>query len=97
MNKHTPGPWKWDEGFGAIVAGDGPDMLVTPMWRRETTAWGDETNEANARLIAASPDLLEACKAALLQQSIHTACLGCDESLVAILRAAIAKAEGGAK
>lgn len=32
-NQHTPGPWKWDESWGAIVV-DRPDMqkLICPMW-----------------------------------------------------------------
>jgi len=64
MGTHTPGPWKWDESYGAIVAGEGPNMLVTPIWK-SSPAWGYSENIANARLIAAAPDLLAACKAAI--------------------------------
>lgn len=67
--QHTPGPWKWDESWGAIVV-DRPDMqrLICPMWTGcDRARMGrDVVDEdlANARLIAAAPDLLEACKIA---------------------------------
>ncbi len=48
--KHTPGPWHWDsEGLGSkdvLVFGKGYPFEMT--------------SEANKRLIAAAPDLLEA-------------------------------------
>ena len=50
MSKHTPGPWKADEGM-IVVAGH----CVATYHSRD--ACGEET-EANARLIAAAPDLL---------------------------------------
>ena len=55
MNKHTPGPWEavsdhdWHSGWKFGVAG------VVPVNHTIT--------EANARLIAAAPDLLEALEA----------------------------------
>ena len=55
--KGTPGPWMFHERpqgeyhYGYTI-GDGPTSIVS-------TAWG----EANARLIAAAPDLLEALQA----------------------------------
>ena len=74
MRKHTPGPWKL-EPYDSCLAGDdfqwggiwaGPVMLdginygqppYTPI-KPETL----ERMEADARLIAAAPDLLEALK-----------------------------------
>ena len=61
--KHTPGPWTqgtttegkscvWLAGHVEPQEGMGPDA-----------AWIDCNSEANARLIAAAPDLLEACLA----------------------------------
>ncbi len=64
MTKHTPGPW--------VVRGQGTPLLCVtdhdsayivdrftlPSFRP------DEEREANARLIAAAPDLLVACKMA---------------------------------
>ncbi|HGH4619155.1 TPA: hypothetical protein ACJIWO_000198 [Enterobacter cloacae] len=53
--KHTPGPWYWDsEGLGSkdvLVFGKGYPFEMT--------------SEANKRLIAAAPDLLEALQACL--------------------------------
>jgi len=70
--KHTPGPWDWVEdrangGFSGLVGPDGLEVLF-PNTRNEGdtgAAWFEDfPSEANARLIAASPDLLEALKAA---------------------------------
>ncbi|MDE2107323.1 MAG: hypothetical protein KGL39_59555 [Patescibacteria group bacterium] len=89
-SKHTPGPWKVD-GAGqllpfAIFGGPGS---LTPV--------AEADDKANARLIAAAPDLLKAAKLALsgtreLEQedAVHPVV----KRFRAALRAAIAKAEG---
>lgn len=83
--KHTPGPWRGDceiIGNSRVVA---------------TTAWCSgfkEEDEANARLIAAAPDLLAALKritAGLSDAEDLRALIKGDE--VKQARAAIAKAE----
>lgn len=51
---HTPGPW-WNSGRGAIRFGQN-------VWIETTISWRNK--EANARLIAAAPDLLAALKLA---------------------------------
>ena len=65
--QHTPGPWKIDgvrplpgclQGAFAIRAGTRPRLALIPRSRSAT-----ETDQANARLIAAAPDLLAALKA----------------------------------
>ena len=53
MSKHTPGPWKVERRSVLIP--------IAPYEWAE--AYGG--TEANARLIAAAPELLEACKVAL--------------------------------
>jgi hypothetical protein len=53
--KHTPGPWRVD------IA----DTVKGPNGERVADAWiheAIEVSEANARLIAAAPDLLAACE-----------------------------------
>lgn len=98
--QHTPGPWRWDESWGAIVV-DRPDMqrLICPMWTGcDRACMGrDVVDEdlANARLIAAAPDLLEALKSCLpdLAHYVSKHGPGPDKRLDAA-RAAIAKAEG---
>ncbi len=96
MSTHTPGPWKvfWAEGkrhmFIGIGAMDG-EGVTDPHFN----LWGgtEEQAAANARLIAAAPDLLAACRwaeSALAPFSKDPA----EKSGIALLRAAIAKATG---
>jgi hypothetical protein len=59
MTKHTLGPWK-ARNNSAITAGD---MTLARVYWSEGRS--DAENTANASLIAASPDLLEACKEAM--------------------------------
>jgi hypothetical protein len=55
MNAHTPGPWAYEydnDDFGERFRLDGPQLSWG--WNRE----GREQAEADARLIAAAPELL---------------------------------------
>lgn len=56
MSKHTPGPWYVDSDGDVYVPARG--LLATDFYMAQPT------NIADAYLIAAAPDLLEACKAA---------------------------------
>jgi len=88
MSKHTPGPWsvQYETDIAAREDGVGP-VDVAHVYMR--TAPG--RTEANARLLAAAPELLEALK---------SMCEGfkplkdADFPALAKARAAIAKAEG---
>lgn len=60
--KHTPGPWKID-GNQVKWIDHGKWHCVASVNNKLLTQGG---NEANARLIAASPELLEACKKSYL-------------------------------
>ncbi len=101
--KHTPGPWHTP----AI------DMIVCPMGHVATTCYLDKymegSRKANARLIAAAPDLLAALDAAmeivgfveagekLLQGREHTVRCKFEKGHAIkagnVIRAAIAKAD----
>jgi hypothetical protein len=71
MSKHTPGPWEW---FGPnLLCGDerqSEDILKSaddgkPYGHHSALIehhWDADVAKANARLIAAAPDLLEALK-----------------------------------
>lgn len=97
MSKHTLGPWKTDRNnchAGQIATVH--HCLNNDWVEIWSPDWPDsyETQEANATLISAAPDLLDACKSAL-------ACLGdvfgknkIDVGAINTLRAAIAKATG---
>ena len=101
---HTPGPWAWD-GEGRIDALQfrkvSPHLVDGKPYMEGLVALpyscgGHATHEANARLIAAAPELLEAVERALR----HAQNIGIDSegsSYVSTLRTAIAKARGGAK
>jgi hypothetical protein len=95
MSKHTPGPWTAEE------AGRSGCWISTPVHPftivdsiddecRHGAITGPNA-DANARLIAAAPDLLAALKLAV-QQNDHDMQMTGDE--LRICRAAIAKAEG---
>ena len=55
--KHTPGPWETKDGQ-EVMAESGMRLIA------QCHAGHREERGANARLIAAAPDLLEACKKA---------------------------------
>ena len=84
-HKHTPGPWhlEADEKLSAISCGKGEEyksiaFLTLP------------NHQANARLIASAPELLEALKMALVWLDYE------GKYDVLAIRAAIAKATGEA-
>jgi hypothetical protein len=55
MSKHTPGPWRAEQGAHA--------WFISPVGQGyAVAATGSLGSEADARLIAASPDLLAALK-----------------------------------
>jgi hypothetical protein len=91
MNKHTPGPWKahFEEAYYVT----GPDRGRVAMMLNLKGAHGlggrrtGEESAANARLIAAAPELLGALQKAVARQGFSN-----DELRDA--RAAITKAKG---
>jgi len=69
--KHTPGPWHYigeEDGDFCVFAGDdfiiniGDSPIIEILNRPNMDLVAFDTTQANARLIAAAPDLLEACK-----------------------------------
>ena len=102
--EHTPGPWE--------ISGGTNSKRSLFVWRKEepgfiephgiATVHGELAEvKANARLIAAAPDLLEACRG-LLMDTRHRhkyhgpmKCDRCEAYQAA--RAALAKAEGGVR
>ena len=101
--KHTPGPWEvsWDkygkesEIHGKSELNDGPICIIP---HDDVTESGAEEQLANARLIAAAPELLEALKAlienvgsCICYDQSEGECLAKAWKMAAV---AIAKAEG---
>lgn len=89
MSKHTPGPWNIKSFGSAEIIISAPTMpyvaVASPSLHAQTG-----TGESNARLIAAAPELLEACKFALDHLDPSNGAEECREQV----KKAIAKAEG---
>jgi len=96
--KHTPGPWINDgKTISAPVAPDESQTYIAPVAFIED-GWTEDMQNANARLIAAAPDLLVAAEELLALLSAGPAGddtdSKCERSRIAALQAAVAKAEG---
>lgn len=99
-DNHTPGPWKiTDSGTGVFSSNKplGQNGIIAIC---DAVARTREENEANARLIAAAPDLLKELEAAVtwIEQiesyEIFDPSAPSKHELLPQLRAAIAKARG---
>ena len=91
MSEHTPGPWiaEYISHTGWVVRWDNPESRICSLrWiGGPHPPEVDKIVEADARLIAAAPDLLAACKEAEQKFRVET-------EIYKMLVAAIAKAEG---
>ena len=93
---HTPGPWKWQQNCIIAVPPDG-DVIVLHTTRPGT---GINIRQPDARLIAAAPELLAACKTAAIVLEQAEAALDLFErshninTAMKRLKDAIDKAEG---
>lgn len=64
-SNHTPGPWKIQEYDDAVIIENGFSGPVRELARVFTiNPVTSNEDHANARLIAAAPDLLESCRSA---------------------------------
>ena len=98
--KHTPGPWEVSEEWhgdlyiDSYIEGEGDTALAKIV----NNVCKTDQAEANARLIAAAPDLLEACKEALnvLEDwdDLNQPDDGPEWLFVTAMKDAIAKAQG---
>lgn len=105
MSAHTPGPWNVDSRYHvhAIVDASGNDLTyqqVAPQFH-DGEPCGSVTSrgrtavelEANARLIAAAPELLAALEG-VVSRCEPSGYVGIDGQFLKAVRAAIAKANG---
>lgn len=67
MSKHTPGPWSVDSetGFNYVYGWESGRHRVADVGPKRDFSSGSTTCWHNARLIAAAPELLEACESYL--------------------------------
>lgn len=96
MSKHTPGPWAVDESrHDGCINRIEPFRHIGMASGYQVNPGDREENEANARLMAAAPDLLEA-----LEQARKYVAFAFDQGIEGAektgldLDAAIAKARG---
>lgn len=109
MSDYTPGPWRHGAQNGSnannvyAVNGMGPhdepnicSVYGIPLYRRVDEEFRDIYHQglANARLIAAAPELLEALRDIVNSVARCTSGDVCQTSDFTAARAAIAKAEG---
>jgi hypothetical protein len=92
-SKHTPGPWFFGH-VGTAALWIGPHYNKTPVAHVDhDMEYARDNSRANARLIAAAPDMYEALSDLIrLIENVAPDYSGC--IAVANARAAIAKAEG---
>ena len=101
MSKHTPGPWSWGSDYrGLYGSGEDNDVLSTAYYENMWLAHkrDEAEREANARLIAAAPDLLEALQSAIPfmeDEWGHCSELSCGVQCLKLARAAIRRAYEG--
>lgn len=103
--KHTPGPWKLQDHYsitGYIISNE-VDSLGAPISICRLAVNKTETMRANATIIAAAPELLDAVKEALRCAVAIPGWFNADtdprisqtvDEIRSLLNAAIAKAEG---
>lgn len=92
--QHTPGPWAHSPGQETIWARDGNLLIASTDYTRGEMAINED--EANARLIAASPTLLTACESAFTLLTNPNAEPFDADAVTAMLQTAIDKARGEA-
>ena len=104
MSQHTPGPWSItnDGAWFLVMAGGVAGQIVANVNpescpdSRSAPAFRQMPGQANAHLIAAAPELLEASKVArhALSELIATGDRRVFEAALSALDAVIARAEG---
>lgn len=97
-SKHTPGPWRYVRTNGSQTTGERLISGARPGYLAEIRDCGSGDVVANARLIAAAPDMLAALRAVLKEcgpLDSDPDAPGTLNAIGRIARAAIAKAERG--
>lgn len=97
-SKHTPGPWVIGDDHPSVcrISSQGSDQIGA----MDIAPFGLAEAMANARLLAAAPELLEAlrsCRDRLAQLPGSAVPTTPTYELIACVDAAIARAEGGAQ
>ena len=95
--KHTPGPWVWEHWQMGLTAQNGTSVLAYYDYEGMSLhGKTEDEHEANAHLIAAAPDLLEALDRMIAEYDLWGGYNddGFKSGTILSARAAIAKAKG---
>lgn len=100
QTKYTPGPWEWGLDYYGLYSADGSDVLSYGNYEGMWLSYG-QSREANARLIAAAPEMVES----LRELRDYVSCIpesaaGGDDVAIALTRKAdalLARINGGAE
>ena len=99
MAEHTPGPWHisaWEDSSLAPKLGTYAPIIFAPRGNRIAKVDGSQEDyRANAQLISAAPELLEALTRIMAYLSIHDSMFYDSNADSFKARNAIAKAKGG--
>lgn len=87
--KHTPGPWKVDTVGGTTLKNEKDFHVVRKDNEILISTWG-KPHLANARLIAAAPDMLEA----LIKTYKHNIVCGRESEIIDFMKSIIESATG---
>ena len=90
VSNHTRGPWRVVDEL-ILSGGSGRTGMVIAKNHDLIHYECEEENMANARLISAAPELLNACKTAL---GLEDTCDECEGPRFEVIRNAINRAEG---
>jgi hypothetical protein len=89
MNKHTPGPWNTNSPDETLVLGPDRQVVATTLQDEEDYQQNYDRRAADAILISAAPELLEALKGL---ERLASRWAGDHNKAIRAARAAIAKA-----
>ena len=97
--RHTPGPWFFYAKYESSALVQKVQLEDAECWddmciECHSAVGGRPVDEANARLIAAAPELLAACRFVVNRENLMFAECSDAEEILEVCRAAIAKAEG---
>src|SRR4051794_2301228 len=95
MAEHTPGPWRFDPDLNEIQAGNGEVTIARLEYDAPSSPGmvGREV-QANGRLMASAPVLLEVCQEALEFLRRHGTVCQSDENRTITMRLQSAIADG---
>lgn len=92
MSKHTQGPWRLDDPIHAHVLGEDYHVIDAGIWHKGGFHIATFISEADAKLIAAAPELLAACLRTLEHPAVPLCECGQPDCATTLMRTAVERA-----